>query len=226
MQAPTFGRTHSHEGAQSEHAWPSSSELKEHMSGAVCPCPLGPVGLRPLPVPERSRPDKADGWTPAAGEGTRWGWLCVRGGGCARYRVIRGNVFSRIGGDGHRVSRTLLIHYHWALLQVASCRHAEPECVVMWQFGVRERRLCTSVCVCECVWCAVIAALSLSCYRLSGEAELCSVPHFFPKLSLLLQGGFRPADSETPALFWGGLWRVPACWMGFISDFLWWTHLL
>lgn len=57
------------EHAQSEHASPSSSELKEHMSGAGRPCPLGPVGLRPLPVPERSRPDRADGWTPAAGEG-------------------------------------------------------------------------------------------------------------------------------------------------------------
>lgn len=31
----------------------------------------------------------------ARGEG---GWVGARGGGCARYRVIRGNVFSRIRG--------------------------------------------------------------------------------------------------------------------------------
>lgn len=66
MEASTFGHTHPHQGVQSEHASPSSSKLKEHMSGAVPPPPLGPVGRRPLPVPEWSRPDRADGWTPAA----------------------------------------------------------------------------------------------------------------------------------------------------------------
>lgn len=167
----------------------------------------GPLDRSPLPVHERSRPDSADGWTPEAEDtaGVGWGWAHAREGGCIQSRVIRGNVFPCVGGDGPRVSWTLLIHYCWALLQVASCRHAEPERVVMWQVGMRERRLCTSARVCKCLWCAVIAALSLDCYRLSAEAQYSLVPHFFSQLFLLLQGRARPADINAPALFWGAL---------------------
>lgn len=86
-------------GTRSEDASPSSSELKEHMSGAVPPCPLGPVGPRPLPMHERSRLDSADGWTPAAGDmaGVGWGWVHVWEGGCVQSWVIRGNAFRASG---------------------------------------------------------------------------------------------------------------------------------
>lgn len=127
--------------------------------------------------------------------------------------VIRGKEYVCLewvlvcsGGRGwvgrHRVSWTFLIHYRWASLQVALCLHAKHECVVMWQVGcVRVAPFCTCVCwgvVCRCIWCVVIAALSVNCYRLSWEGKRSSVStHFVSALAKLnfsvffLSGRFR-----------------------------------